>query len=67
MTWKMIQVIGLTVTFAATGCANSPMPAKPQKPELTRTEIPGTDLVCYDRDEAIKLGQYILELEAGYS
>ena len=42
------------------------MPAKPQKPELTRTEIPGTDLVCYDRDEAVKLGRYILELEAGY-
>lgn len=40
------------------------MPVKPTKPSLTAIEK--DEMICFSRDDSVKLGGYILELERGY-
>lgn len=62
-TWRMILVAGLLATSA--GCNSLPVAEKqpaPTKPTLT-VEVRSDGGMCLDRENAEKLGVYILELE----
>lgn len=57
-------LIGL-MTISLVACTSSQqMKAAPVKPQLKAKTV-NTD-VCFSRDDSIKLGFYILELERGY-
>ncbi len=58
---KRILTFGLTVTLA--GCLQT-MPDKPTRPTLVRSS--DDSRLCYDMENAAKLGTYIIELERGY-
>jgi hypothetical protein len=45
------------------GCLQT-MPDKPTRPTLIRSNDDGR--LCYDMENAAKLGAYIIELERGY-
>lgn len=63
MRFRLTLLVGLTVISLA-GCASQAR-IKPPTPALKI--IPRSDGgVCMDRANAIKLGTYIIELEAGY-
>ena len=57
-------LLGLIISSAA-GCVMTTMPPKPAKPQLEVIHRPDGG-VCFDRENAIKLGEYIIDLERGY-
>jgi len=61
---KMILLAGIVTILM--GCQTAPaMPLMPAKPAISPPkEIDG--LICFTEDSAIRLGQYILDLESGY-
>ena len=58
MNWKLILLLGLSLTLM--GCVTQP--TKPTKPTLEVKAQPDGGF-CLDRENASKLGAYILELE----
>lgn len=60
---KAILTLFLLITLV--GCQTQNIkPLKPTKPTLTIQQNNGG--ICLDKDNAAKLGVYILELESGY-
>lgn len=57
--WKQIIILGLVVI--STGCLTTPTKPTPTKPTIKHEKI--DNLICFDRENYIKLGAYILELE----
>lgn len=62
---KMTLSIGLAVTLAGCQTICQPIPMMPVKPILNPIEAQDGSLLL-SRDDAVKLGVYIIELEAGY-
>jgi len=61
----MLILLGLLLVISMVGCMTCPkMPAKPVKPQIDVYEY--GDYVCFDKDDAVQLFIYILDLEAGY-
>jgi hypothetical protein len=57
-------LIGIVITL--TGCVTCPTkPIMPIKPVLSPTEMKDGSLL-FSRDDAVKLGVYVIELESGY-
>jgi len=57
-------LIGIVITL--TGCVTCPTkPMMPIKPVLSPIEMEDGALL-FSRDDAVKLGVYVIELEAGY-
>ena len=62
MNWKKALVAGLLATSMA-GCnSNPPRPPKPTKPTINPIELPG-GLMCFNHEDSIRLGNYIMQLE----
>ena len=67
--WNKTLMLGLMISLSQ-GCSlmgalNPPpkyVPSLPPRPSLQQSEVGGNELVCYDRENAYKLGRYILEL-----
>ena len=62
---KMTLCLGLAATLAGCQTICQPMPMMPIKPILSPIETQDGSLLL-SRDDAVKLGVYIIELEAGY-
>ena len=57
-------LIGIVITL--TGCVTCPQkPTMPIKPVLSPIEMDDGSLL-FSRDDAVKLGAYVMGLEAGY-
>ena len=69
MHWKPILLAGLVSTLAAlpgAACHQCPrMPDRPPKPTLVIEKMPDGG-IRLDKENSVKLGNYILDLEAGY-
>ena len=67
MSYKKSLVIGLVSisSVLSASCAQQ-MPIKPPKPAL-KTIARADGGVCFDREDSVKLGSYIMQLENGYS
>lgn len=65
MRYAKILMIGIVITL--TGCVTScpTKPMMPIKPVLSPTELEDGSLL-FSRDDAVKLGVYVIELESGY-
>lgn len=59
--WKLTLLVGMLIILA--GCQT--MPTKPPKPMMVIIERSDGG-ICLDRADAVKLGRYIQDLEAGY-
>ncbi|MAY72049.1 MAG: hypothetical protein CME82_11420 [Halomonas sp.] len=66
--FRKALLIGLTIIL--TGCVTTEcptMPAKPTKPTLESIQQTSEGGMILSKDDAQKLGIYILELERGYN
>jgi hypothetical protein len=53
------------IIISLAGCIGSQMPPKPTKPTIDILPRDGGGM-CLDRENTIRLGDYILQLESGY-
>lgn len=60
MIWKKILLVGLAVILAA-GCVEKER-VRPPKPTITAVEY--GELICFSKEDSIKLGGYLQDLEA---
>ena len=62
---RLLMILALLLLLISmAGCVTCRMPAKPIKPRIDVHEYDG--YVCFDKEDATKLFDYIIELETGY-